>query len=235
MKNQSFLVSSLVAHRGMHSKKVTENTLEAFSIAIKNNYIIEFDIHLLKDKNIVVYHDNNLKRLTGINKRVKELTLQEINDIKLPNNSKIPTFEETLKLINGQVPIIIELKSDNKAGKLEKELVKYLDNYDGLFAVKSFNPLTIRWFKKHRPNYIRGLLLSGKGDIGNKIFRSSFVFNFCKPDFLSCNYLLYNHKLMKRKILKLCWTISSEEDFNKYKGYFDNLICENILEEEHKI
>ena len=235
MKNLKFLTSSLVAHRGMHGKKITENTLEAFELAIKNNYIIEFDIHLLKDKNIVVYHDNNLKRLTGMNKKIRKLTLQEINQIKLPNNLKIPTLKDTLNFINGKVPIIIELKTDNKAGKLEKELVKYLDNYKGLFAVKSFNPLTIKWFKNYRPNYIRGLLLSGKNNICHKMMRTSFIFNLCKPDFLSCNYLLYNHKIMKRKILKLSWTINSKANFEKYKGYFDNLICENILEEIHKI
>ena len=141
MKDLSFLQNRIIAHRGVNDNdKVVENTLESFSNAVKLGYAIEFDIHLLKDNEIVVYHDDNLKRLTGINKDLKDLTYDDIKDIKLLNtNQTIPKLSEVLKLINGKVPIIIELKYDRKVGLLEKELVKYLDNYKGKFAVKSFN------------------------------------------------------------------------------------------------
>lgn len=163
MKNLEFLKSNLIAHRGFHNKEIPENSIKAFKRAIKNNYTIEFDIHLLKDNEIIVFHDDNLKRMTKLDKEVKNVTLKEIKKLKLlETKEKIPTLKEVLKLINGKVPIVIELKCDNKAGLLEKELVKLLDDYDGLFCVKSFNPLTVRWFKKNRPNYIRGLLLTSK-------------------------------------------------------------------------
>lgn len=235
MKDVKKLTTNLIAHRGMHSSKITENTLEAFILAMKHNYIIEFDVHLLKDNNIIVYHDDNLQRLAHLNQKIKNLKVSNLKKVHLPNNAKIPMLAEVLQLINGKVPIIIELKCDNRVGKLEKELVKYLDNYNGVFAVKSFNPLSVMWFKKHRPNYIRGLLLSGKEKLRNKIMRTNFIFNLCKPDFLSFNYLLYKHKLMNKKIIKLAWTINSLEKYQKYKEYYDNLICENILDEVHKI
>ena len=164
MKDLSFLQNKIIAHRGVNdNNKVVENTLESFSNAVKLGYAIEFDIHLLKDNEIVVYHDDNLKRLTGINKDLKDLTYDDIKDIKLLNtNQTIPKLSEVLKLVNGKVPIIIELKYDRKVGLLEKELVKYLDNYKGKFAVKSFNPLIVRWFKINRKDYIRGLLVPRK-------------------------------------------------------------------------
>lgn len=236
MKNLVFLKKSLIAHRGLHNKVIPENTCLAFEEAIKHGFIIEFDVHLLKDKEIIVYHDDNLKRLTGVDKKVKGLSLEEIQKLRILGKDKIPTLDEVLKLIDGKVPIIIEIKYDNRPSKLEKELVKYLDNYKGLFVIKSFNPFIVRWFKIHRPNYIRGLLLDSKNKMLLKLCRTNLAFNLCKPDFLSCDYKLYNHKLMKRDIFKLAWTIKTKENYDKYKNYFDNLICENILEEEmHKI
>jgi glycerophosphoryl diester phosphodiesterase len=168
--------------------------------------------------------------MTSLDKNIKELTLEEIKKLNLNNTKyKIPTLEETLSLIDGKVPIIVELKYDNKTGLLEKELVKYLDNYKGLFCVKSFNPFIVRWFKNNRPNYIRGLLLSSKKDnLKQKLVQSKIVFRICKPDFLSCDCKLVDNKKIRRGIPVISWTIKNKTNYNKYKNKFDNLICENI-------
>ena len=153
MKDLKFLKDSLIAHRGVHID-APENTINAFKEAVKKKYIIEFDVHLLKDNTVVVFHDDNLKRMTGQNKKLKDCTYEEIKDLQLlDSNDYIPTLKEVLKIINGKVPIIVELKSDRKVGLLEKELVKQLDKYKGKFCVKSFNPLSIRWFRKNKPDY----------------------------------------------------------------------------------
>ena len=70
-KNIDFLFTHYIAHRGLHNNKLIENTIPAFKEAIKEKYPIELDIHLLKDKEIVVFHDDNLKRLVGIDKIIK--------------------------------------------------------------------------------------------------------------------------------------------------------------------
>ena len=94
--------------------------MKAFAEAIKNNYIIELDVHLLKDSEVIVFHDDNLKRMTGVNKKVKECTYEEIAEIKLKETEeKIPLLKEVLNLVDGKVPIIIELKTDLRCGKLE--------------------------------------------------------------------------------------------------------------------
>lgn len=233
MKDLSFLKNNLIAHRGLHSNEIPENSLKAFELAIKNNYIIELDIHLLKDNNIVVFHDDNLKRMCNIDKKIKDCTYEELQKYNLKNTKyKIPLFSDVLKLINGKVPLIVEFKYDVKVGKLEKEAVKLLDNYQGLFCVKSFNPMSVNWFKKHRNNYIRGLLVDNKwGTIGEIISSSMILKGLCKPDFLSCKYVLSNNKKVikySKKHPVLCWTIRNKTNYLKYKDKFYNLICENI-------
>ena len=233
MKDLSFLKNNLIAHRGLHNNEIPENSIEAFKLAIKNNYIIELDIHLLKDNNIVVFHDDDLKRMCNIDKKLKDLTYEEIKKYNLKNTKyKIPLFSEVLKLVDGKVPIIVEFKYDRKAGLLESEAVKLLDNYKGLFCVKSFNPLSVNWFKKNRKNYIRGLLVDSKWDTLPHIISSSMIFKgLCKPDFISCKYILADNKKIKKyskKIPILSWTIRNKTNYIKYKDKFYNLICENI-------
>ena len=201
MKDLTFLKNNLIAHRGIHNNiDVPENSIKAFKLAIKKKYIIELDIHLLKDNTIVVFHDDNLKRMTGINKPIKDYTYEELRKISLLNTKYIiPTFKEVLDLIDGQVPVIVEYKYDRKAGILESESVKLLDNYKGLFCVKSFNPLSVRWFKKNRKNYIRGLLVDNKWSNKKEILSSSMILRIiCKPDFLSCKYSIINKRKVKR-------------------------------------
>lgn len=126
-KNTDFLKQNLIAHRGMHSIKngIPENSIKAFEKAIENSYIIELDVHILKDKSVIVFHDDNLKRMTGLNKDVRDVSYNEIKDLKLQNtNFNIPLLKDVLKLVDGKVPIIIELKTDVKCGSLEKETIK---------------------------------------------------------------------------------------------------------------
>ena len=165
MKDISFLKDNIIAHRGLHNNLIPENSIESFKNAIKNNYIIELDVHLIKDNTIVVFHDDNLRRMTGIDGFIKDYTYEELLKLNLLNTSyKIPKLIDVLNLVDGKVPIIVELKYDQKVGKLEKELVKILDKYKGRFCVKNFNPFSIIWFRIHRKNYIRGLLLNNRYD-----------------------------------------------------------------------
>ncbi len=237
MKDLDFLKESLIAHRGVHID-APENTISAFKKAIKKNYIIEFDVHLLKDNTIIVFHDNNLKRMIGEEKRLKDCTYDDIKDLKLlDSDCHIPTLKEVLELVDSKVPIIVELKSDRKVGLLETELVKQLDNYKGKFCVKSFNPLSIIWFKKHRPNYIRGLLVSNKKrSISNLICRSKLSLFLSKPDFISCNYKLHNNKKILKYMKKnpvIAWTIKDQKQLENNKNNFYNLIVDFYEENDN--
>lgn len=234
MKNLDFLSSSLIAHRGLHNEKYPENSIGAFKRAIRKKCIIELDVHLLKDGTVVVFHDDNLYRMCGKRKNIKDYSYDELRKIKLKGtNYTIPTLESVLNLVNGSVPIIVELKYDLKAGLLEEKVCELLDDYSGKFCVKSFSPFSILWFKRNRPNYIRGLLISNKKrNFKEKLMHSFIPLLLCKPDFLSCNYLLYNNKRIKKYMRShpvIAWTIRTDNVYKKYKDKFSNLIIEKIF------
>ena len=140
-----------IAHRGIHAS-VPENTISAFKKAIEKGYPIELDVQLSKDNEVVVFHDSNLNRLSGIDKKVNSLKYSELKKISLTNkDDKIPTLKESLKLINGKVPVIVELKGNQKGHLLEEKVARILDKYQGKFCIKSFNHDIVRWFYLNRP------------------------------------------------------------------------------------
>lgn len=235
MNKKEILMFSLIAHRGLHDDVIPENTMEAFEKAVNQNFMIELDVHILKDKKIVVFHDANLKRLTGIDRYIKDCTYEDIKIIRIKNKFNIPLLEDVLNMIGGKVPVLIELKQEQKVGILEKNIAKILDNYSGHFAVQSFNPLSVYWFRKNRPGYIRGHLLTNnnKSNLIFKFLYSYRIFNkITKPDFVSYNVkCLPNKKISKirNKVVLLGWTVRTQDQYEKYKNECDNLICENIL------
>lgn len=217
----NFLLKNLIAHRGVFdNNKIPENSLRSFKEAIKGGYIIEFDIHLTKDNEIIVFHDAFLDRMTNKKGYVKDYSLKELTSIKLLNtNYHIPSLDEVLDLINGKVPILIELKHDINSFKLPRLLLKKLETYSGEVAIQSFDPFLISYFRFHKNPYLRGLLINQYRFLPFKIFIS-------KPDFLSVNKKLYkNVKKYQNKRLILCWTMKSKDDVLKYKDKYDNLIC----------
>lgn len=150
----------------------------------------------------------------------------------------IPRFKEVLELIKGRVPIIIELKYDAPYGKLEKKVIEILKEYKGKYVIKSFNPFSVFWLKKHHPEIIRGQLSCDfeKDDfnIFKKFILKNMLFNnITKPDFISYGiHSLPNkrvEKFRKRKLV-LGWTIRNKSELEKAKKYCDNFICENINE-----
>lgn len=239
MKDLKFLKETIIAHRGVHNEKdIIENSLEAFKKAVNKNYIIELDVHFLKDGEVVVFHDDNIERMTGINKNLKDCTYDEIRNIKLLNkNTYIPKFSDVLKLVDGKVPILIELKNDNKVGLLESSLVQILKKYNGKYAVQSFNPLSIMWFKNNYPNIIRGQLVckfkNKKMDNIKKFILKTMFFNIItNPDFISHSVddLSYKevNKIKKNKFI-LGWTVRNKERYDELIKYYDNLICEKFI------
>lgn len=220
MKNINFLKQNLIAHRGLHNSKIPENTLVAFSKCVNKNYIIELDIHILKDDTIVVFHDHNLFKLTGINKVIESLTYPQLSKIKIDKKYTIPTLKQVMHIVRGEVPLLIEIKDMNNNCKFEEELVKLLDNYDGKFAIQSMNPFVIDWFYKNRKDYVIGLIIFNE-------LNYNIVKKYTKKiDFIS----IYKKQLpFKNKKMVIGWTIRKMSEYKKYKDLCDNLICENIL------
>ena len=228
--------SYIIAHRGVFdNQKVYENTKEAFDLAIKYKQIIELDVRLTKDKQIVVFHDANIKRLTKQDKLVEKSTYEELNK---QNILHIPLLQEVLNQVQGKVPILIEIKPIKNIEKLEINLMKQLSKYKGEYAIQSFNPKVLYWFKRNYPNILRGQLSKRyqkeKISTIKKVILTNMLLNiFTKPNFISYKYnelsLEKIKKYKKKNIRIIGWTITNEREFNHYKKYYDNLICEKRI------
>ena len=130
--------NKIFAHRGMHNNlNIPENSIKAFKRSLDKNIPIELDIHLTKDNKLVVFHDNNLKRMTGINKLIRKCNYEELSKLKLlDTDEKIPLFIDVLNLINGKVLINIEIKDDKRLQTTIELLIALLDKYKGSFIIQ---------------------------------------------------------------------------------------------------
>lgn len=219
---------NIIAHRGIHNEAIPENSMKAFSLALKKNIPIEFDVHILKDKNIVVFHDDNLKRMTNKDKFIKECTYEEIKDLKLKNtDEKIPLLKDVLKLVDGKVLLDIELKMDVTDHSLEDGLIEILKDYNGEVILKSFDYRKVKYLKKHT-NYKIGLLIKRMSGFKDFIIRNINFNIIIKPDFLACNKNMLDCKSVKtfKKDIYI-WTIKNKDELKIYKS--DYYISENIF------
>ncbi len=149
------------AHRGLHriDKSVPENSIPAFEAAARIGYGVELDLHLTRDGEVVVFHDDDLKRLCGADVRVEELTLEELRAYRLCGTQYgIPTFKEVLAAIDGRCPMIVELKQTARRRELCRKSYELLREYKGRWCMESFDPRMVLWYRAHAPEALRGQL-----------------------------------------------------------------------------
>ncbi|NLN05799.1 MAG: glycerophosphodiester phosphodiesterase [Clostridiaceae bacterium] len=228
-----------IAQRGLHNEKYTENSLSGFENAIKYGFPIEIDIHLVSDINIYVFHDDNLKRMTGFDKPIKLSCKEEIRKLRLAGtNEHIPALEEVFELVDGKVPLLIEIKKCGRPKETAKILSNMLENYKGTAAVQSFYPDYLYHFKKCSPKVNRGQLATAsfpddiphiqrfvsRNMFGNPIVRPSFItYDFkCLPRTAVSFY-------KKLGLVVLGYTVRSQEEEMQARKYCDNIIFENYI------
>lgn len=234
---KTWLVETPIAHRGLHDKNTPENSLSAFAKAVEKGYAIELDVQLLADGTVVVFHDDSLARMTGNDGYIKYLNKDDLKALKLKGSKEtIPTFEEALKVIDGRVPVLIEIKNQYKVGKLEQEVIDILKNYQGEYAVQSFNPFSLGYLKEHAPNILRGQL-SGTFKHSKLAWIKKFLlkrmrFNkkVSEPHFISYEASALPNRFVRKykKLPLLAWTVRSKEEYLKVVKYCDNIIFEKF-------
>ena len=246
-KKHRFLIERPFAHRGYHSrclvgskKSIPENSLGAFRLAIENNLSIEMDIHLTKDLEIIVFHDFFLGRLTTKTGFVFSKNSNYIKQAKLSNNESVPTIEDALNLIDGRVPILLEIKFSKHLKKnlevFTGVLEKKLEGYNGDVALMSFSLDIIKYIRKRNlfGRIPLGLTTSFptieslNNKIKNNKIENEIILN--KLHFISQNWKGINNSRIKRLkklgIAILCWTITSEEIERSLEGLVDNITFE---------
>ena len=212
------------AHRGLHSKDkaVPENSLAAFRLAVENGYGIELDIRFTKDKQLVVFHDDTLLRMCGTDRRVDEYTYEELQAFRLLDSTEqIPLFSEVLSLVDGQVPLLVELKTGPKNALLCSHAYTMLQQYHGPYCIESFHPMIVCWFKKNAPQILRGQLSAPSQAFEGTLSRvSSFLLSHLLTNFLARPHFIAYHKgkapfpvslCQKLGAMRAVWTLRDED------------------------
>ena len=220
-----------------------ENSLAGFRAAVEKDYGIELDVHLTKDGHLVVHHDDSLKRLTGVDIRIADSTLAEIRACKLPNGEPVPTYDEVLDTVAGRIPMIVEVKVENRNhDALSKAVYERMQRYDGPWCMESFDPRAVKWFRMNAPEIIRGQLAfdsAGKGknfkERTRNLYIASMLQNFlARPDFIAFSassvkwHSLPIHLLRLMKPWFVAWTVRSQADMDKWRGQWDLQIFEKF-------
>lgn len=135
----------IIGHRGAMGYE-TENTMLSFQKALDLFVdMIEIDVYVIKTGEVVVFHDKTLKRLASSLENIEDLTLEEVKNITLSGNHKIPTLIEVIEFINKRVSINIELKGQNTALPTQKIIENYKNHH---FIISSFDWEELKTFRK---------------------------------------------------------------------------------------
>lgn len=237
----AWLTARPIAHRGLHDERYPENSLGAFKAGMDADYPLELDVHLTRDGELVVVHDENLKRVTGEDILITDCARETWRSLKLCGTQEgIPTLDEVLELVQGRVGLVIEIKKDacRRIGELEKKLVDRLRAYEGEFVIKSFDPMVVRWVRRNAPDFFCGQLSGGLDDLSvnalsRRIMRNLLMIPFNHAQFISYDlHALPNQavaRLRKKGLPILCWTVRSQENAQEALRYADNIIFENFI------
>ena len=230
------------AHRGLHNgKDAPENSLAAFEAACQKGYGIELDVQLSRDGKVMVFHDYTLVRMTGCDKKLAELDAEELTALTLgESDQKIPTFAEVLSLVNGRVPLLVELKGENFDTSLCAKVAEMLRDYQGPYCVESFNPLLIGNMKKEMPEVFCGLLYTNvcrekkKNSLLNIALTAMALNVVARPDFIAFNK--EDRESFPVKVTtkfyqapKFVWTVNKQEELDTAHKNGEHPIFENIF------
>ncbi len=234
MSDLSWLTARPIAHRGYHDLNQSrwENTLSAFDAAIEHGFAIECDVHLSKDGIPIVFHDTELKRLTGTEGRLADHTASELGQLNIGGTAdRVPTLKEMLERVAGRVPLVIELKGTKGSDDgLVSAASALLASYDGHAAIMSFDHWLVRRFSKDAPGIPAGLTAFG-----------------AKPDELEAHFSMLAHgiafasfhavdlpnpftRMLREKLAMpvITWTVRDRASFDLTATHADQMTFEGF-------
>ena len=240
--DMSAFMGESVAHRGYFNNEagVPENSLTSFEAAIEKGFVIELDIQLSSDGVAMVFHDADLERVCGVQGKIWDYTMAELKEMKLFGTEEtIPTFEETLELIGGRVPLLVEYKMDRVDTAVCVAGQALLDEYEGAYAIQCFDPRALLWYKKNAPQVARGQLAEKfwenekyEGDALYLMLTYMLQNVATRPDFIS--YKAIHADNISLKICRMlgvktaCYTLKSAEELADVNGEFDMYIFDSF-------
>lgn len=240
-----WLVARPIAHRGLHtkSKGIIENTAGAFEAAIKGDYAIECDVQLTSDGEAIVFHDDDLDRLTEAKGPVKALTALALQKVRLKATSdRMQTLAELLEQVDGRTTLVIELKSLWDGNEvLAKRALQVLESYDGPYCLMSFDPDVIACLRVLSPQTVRGIVADRTTDpyynalpLAKRYAMRTFAhLAETQPHFVS----YYWRELPFEPITEIrnaghpviTWTLRSKEEASQALRYCDQITFEGYM------
>lgn len=238
------------AHRGLFSNSgelPPENSLEAFDRACLAGFGSELDVQFTSDGELIVFHDNDYKRAAGQDKNVWDVPFEEARSYRLFSREfGIPTFDEVLRCVDGRAPLIIEIKAEGRTNEQYYELCRRVDGalagYKGDYCIESFNPFVMRWWRKNRPQIVRGQLLSAPKDYPKSLpgiarfMLGNLMLDFLsRPNFVAydCNSVPSALALNRRLgVMSVMWTVKDFETAKRLEKTSDAIIFDSYPQKE---
>lgn len=246
MTDLKWLTERPVAHRGFHDRDAgqIENSRAAIMAAVERGFAIEVDLQIASDGVPMVFHDTTLDRLTEESGPVRALTGDALSLISLAGtNDTIPTFDDLLNLVDGKVPLLVELKPHgNQTGALADAVLKRLTRYSGRVALMSFDPDMVSTIAEKSPEQVRGIIADatprrvswgGGTVIGRFGLRHLLHVPRTKPNFIAydCRALPAQAPAMLRRTCNLpvlAWTVRNRAEQLRVHRWTDQIIFEGF-------
>lgn len=233
------------AHRGLFQNDgplPPENTCAAFEEACRAGFGSELDVQFTSDGQLIVFHDNDYKRAAGVDKKVWEVPLGEARSFNLFGRGyQVPLFTEVLDTVAGRAPLIIEIKAEERDNAAYYELCRRVNEvllgYRGVYCIESFNPFVVHWWRRHRPDVMRGQLLNGPAGYPRSLpapvrwlLGKLMLDCLGRPHFVAYNHLDRPRALdLNRRLgaMAVMWTVKNAEDGARLEKNNDTIIFDS--------
>lgn len=206
--------------------------MAAFKAAIAGNYAIECDLQPSGDGIPMVFHDDDLGRMTGASGNIRDKPASELAELRLAGTGEtIPELPDLLAETAGRAPLVLELKSQHDRDQgFAQAVAVMLKDYEGPVAVMSFEPDLIADLREAAPGLARGLVAEGnwrwlwaftKAVLRQNVhFISYSIADLPTPAPLLAHYLL--------RLPLICWTVRTEADRRKALRWTDQITFEGF-------
>ena len=226
----------LIAHRGLHSLELIENTEAAVIAAIESNFAIEVDVQFLSDGRAIVFHDADFLRLFGERTKVVDINPKFVRYLQYSDGQRVLFFEDLLKVVNGKVPLLIEIKNETFSVTSMNLIIDLLKTYKGRFSLQSFNPQIVRHINRKAPHFTVGQLITdwNKTDLSvvkKNILKFAQFFN--ELSFIAVDKKVISSQsllLFKlRRVPIITWTVTSKQEIDHLSDRVEGFIFEGFL------
>ncbi len=237
-----------IAHRGFHDADsgIIENTPTAVQRAVERNFAIEVDVQETRDCEALVFHDYTLDRLAEETGKIIDRTSADLVRIGMQTGTdKLWLLQDLFDLVDGRVPLVIEIKSllrRDAQGDFVRKVVDQVAAYKGPACIKSFDPDMLSHARAHNAAVLRGIVSDGaepgpdyalQGRMDRFILRHILHAPRTRPHFISYGIkdLPKAGPVLMRSLFKIpvmTWTVRTREQRAKAARYADQIVFEGF-------